>query len=94
MDERQSNNLKSIVAAGVTMVFLLTLAWFFLFPIYEFQKQKIVEEICPNGLNDCNNTVIDPFPIWMLLGMPSVIVYFVTLNHLENKRIKTWRSYK
>jgi len=94
MDERQINNAKSIIAAVVTLIFILLLATYFLVPIFEYQKQKVIEENCPNGLEDCNNIVIDPYPIWLLLGMPSVIVYFVTYNHLENKRMKTWKSWK
>lgn len=94
MDERQLNNLKSIIAAVVTMAFISLLAMFFLEPIYEHQRQTIIEEYCPNGLEDCNNIVIDPFPIWILLGMPSVIVYFISYRHFENKRIKTWKSWK
>lgn len=93
MDERQRNNVKAILAAGITMAFLLTLAFVFLIPIHEYQTKKLIEEKCPDGLENCG-LVIDPSPIWMLLGMPAVIVYFVTYQYLEQKRFKTWSSYK
>jgi len=93
MDERQKNNAKAIIASVVTIVFLYGLAFVFLVPIHEHQTQKLIEENCPDGLENCG-LIIDPSPIWMLLGMPAVIVYFVTFKHLENKRFKTWSSYR
>jgi len=93
MDERQQNISKAVLAAGIMLVFILVLAFSFLIPIYEYQKEQIIKENCPEGLENCT-VIIEPSMLWMLLGMPSVIVYFVTFQWLESKRIKTWRSYK
>lgn len=97
IDERQKNNIKAVTAAVITLIFVSVLGVVFLVPIEQHQRNKIIEEHCPNLIEepDClDRIIIEPSFIWMLLGMPSVIVYFVSYRHFENKRIKTWKSWK
>lgn len=94
MDERQQNNVKALAATSVSLAFMVILASTFLIPIYEHQRETIIQENCPNGLEGCNIMIEPMWGVWALLGMPSIIVYFVTYRHLEHKRLKTWKSWK
>ena len=94
MDDRQHNNVKALAASSVSLASMVILASVLLIPIYEHQRETIIEDNCPNGLENCNIMIEPMWGVWALLGMPSIIVYFVTYRHFENKRVKSWRSYR
>lgn len=70
----------------------------FVWPIEEEQRNKLIAEYCPDGLENCSLT-IDGSILVLLPIMPALGINFIALHFLEKRRMKqrnekTWSSYK
>ena len=93
MDERQTNTIKALVLSVIIFGILITVGYVFILPMEQIEREKIIQEKCPNGLEDCA-LAIDSSIIWLLLAVPPIIVYAISFDYFEKKRIKSWNSWK
>lgn len=90
MDDRQRNLFLAINAAGITLVGVVVLFYFFITPIQDFEREKFLDECETRGL-ECT---VEPNPFFIVLGIIPFMVFVIMYRHLETRRNKTWSSYK
>ena len=91
MDEKQKNTAISIVVGCTAIAITMSFYWFFVVPIQEHEKDKFLQYCEENDL-ECTADPNEFLPF--MIGIIPAMVFFATYYYLENKRMKTWRSYK
>ena len=90
MNDRQKNMFLAINAAGITMVGVVVLFYFFITPIQGFEREKFLDECDPKGFT----CTVEPNPLFVVLGVIPFMVFVIMYKHLETRRNQTWSSYK
>lgn len=91
LDERQKNVAKSFGVAFLSLIVLTLALAYIIYPYQEAEIERLKQQ-CDNP-DECNITV-GQSPLIILMALPALIIYTVTLRYLEKKRIRNWRSWK
>lgn len=91
MDEKTKSLTTALRNGGASFVGIIVFYMLFAAPIQDHQTEKFLQECSELNL-ECTVDInwIIPFGLAIIPFM----VFVATYMHMENKRLKTWRSYK
>lgn len=90
LDDRQKNLVKSIVLGAISLFGIMLLYVYFVVPIQDFEMQRFLAECEADGYT-CS---VEPSMVPIALGVIPFLIFLITMNILEKKRIHNWRSWK
>jgi len=89
-NQHQANLVISLLIAGVSLALVLTFYTNFVWPIEQHEREKFLAECEEKGYT----CTAEPGFTGIILPVIPFMIFTLVYSYLEQRRKKTWRSYR